>query len=79
MAVFSATDCYFLKYLCKWFAYLDMRITRKEILARLKDRIVVMDGAMGTMIQKLHLDNPSEGRGVGGNLDMLNLVDPEGI
>jgi 5-methyltetrahydrofolate--homocysteine methyltransferase len=55
------------------------RVTRKEILARLKDRIVVMDGAMGTMIQKLHLDNPSEGRGVGGNLDMLNLVDPEGI
>lgn len=79
MAVFSATDCYFLKYLCRQNAYLDMRITRKEILARLKDRIVVMDGAMGTMIQKLHLDNPSERRGVGGNLDMLNLVDPEGI
>ena len=38
-----------------------------------------MDGAMGTMIQMLHLDNPSEGRGVGGNLDMLNIVDPEGI
>ena len=34
---------------------------------------------MGTMIQMLHLDNPSEGRGVGGNLDMLNIVDPEGI
>ena len=58
---------------------LHRRITRKEILARLADRIVIMDGAMGTMIQMLHLDNPSEGRGVGGNLDMLNIVDPEGI
>ena len=44
MAVLSATDCYFLKYLCKWFAYLDMWITMKEILASVKDRIFVMDG-----------------------------------
>ncbi|MBQ1882960.1 MAG: homocysteine S-methyltransferase family protein, partial [Bacteroidales bacterium] len=55
------------------------RITRREILARMRDRILVLDGAMGTMIQMLHLDNPSAGKGVGGNLDMLNLVNPEGI
>lgn len=45
----------------------------------MRDRILVLDGAMGTMIQMLHLDNPSAGKGVGGNLDMLNLVNPEGI
>ncbi|MBO4692574.1 MAG: methionine synthase [Bacteroidales bacterium] len=52
-------------------------ITRKEILARLRDRIIIMDGAMGTMIQQRGLD--SAGCGVSGNLDMLNLVNPDGI
>ena len=52
-------------------------ITRKEILARLRDRIIIMDGAMGTMIQQRGLD--SAGSGVSGNLDILNLVNPDGI
>ena len=52
-------------------------ITRKEILTRLRDRIIIMDGAMGTMIQQRGLD--SAGCGVSGNLDMLNLVNPDGI
>lgn len=54
-------------------------ITRKEILARLRDRIIIMDGAMGTMIQQRGLDSAEAGSGVNGNLDMLNLVNPNGI
>ncbi|MBP5229661.1 MAG: methionine synthase [Bacteroidales bacterium] len=54
-------------------------ITRKEILARLRDRIIIMDGAMGTMIQQRGLDSAEAGSGVNGNLDMLNLVNPDGI
>ena len=43
----------------------------------MRDRIIIMDGAMGTMIQQRGLD--SAGSGVSGNLDMLNLVNPNGI
>ncbi len=38
-----------------------------------------MDGAMGTMIQQRGLDSAEAGSGVNGNLDMLNLVNPNGI
>ena len=38
-----------------------------------------MDGAMGTMIQQRGLDSAEAGSGVNGNLDMLNLVNPDGI
>ncbi|MBR4438836.1 MAG: homocysteine S-methyltransferase family protein [Bacteroidales bacterium] len=48
----------------------DGRITRQEILARVDDRVIIMDGAMGTMLR---------GQGVSGNLSELNLTDPEWV
>ena len=48
----------------------DGRITRQEILARVDDRVIIMDGAMGTMLR---------GQGVSGNLSELNLTDPERV
>ena len=45
----------------------------------MRDRIIIMDGAMGTMIQQRGLDSAEAGSGVSGNLDMLNLVNPDGI
>ena len=48
----------------------DGRITRQEILARVDDRVIIMDGAMGTMLR---------GQGVSGNLSEMNLTDPERV
>lgn len=46
------------------------RITSDQLLARGDDRVIIMDGAMGTMLR---------GQGVSGNLSELNLTDPERI
>jgi 5-methyltetrahydrofolate--homocysteine methyltransferase len=66
----------------------DPRAKRIEALKRaLKERIVVMDGAMGTMIQALKLDEAgfrgerfkAHEKELRGNNDLLNLTKPEAI
>lgn len=46
-------------------------MNREAIIERMQKRILVLDGAMGTQIQKLKLG--------ANNMDMLNLTDPEAI
>ena len=48
------------------------RISRAEIEARMRDHILVLDGAMGTMIQRLKLSSNN-------NMDALNLFSPDSI
>ena len=64
-----------------------MRKTPYNIAGLLKDRILVLDGAMGTMIQKLKFDE-SDYRGhrfkdynrpLKGNNDLLSLTQPDAI
>ncbi|MFQ5935308.1 MAG: homocysteine S-methyltransferase family protein, partial [Acidiferrobacterales bacterium] len=53
----------------------------------LKERILVLDGAMGTMIQALGLDEPQfrgerfaeHSRELKGNNDLLNITQPDAI
>ena len=61
---------------------------REEILSLLRERIVVLDGAMGTMIQKLPLKEEDFrhgapfaacGKGLKGNNDCLNVTRPDVI
>jgi 5-methyltetrahydrofolate--homocysteine methyltransferase len=60
---------------------------RTEFLAQLKKRILVLDGAMGTMIQALKLDEEGYrgarfdawNREVRGNNDLLNLSRPDAV
>ena len=61
--------------------------TRAEFLGQLKERILVLDGAMGTMIQALKLDEEGYrgarfdawNREVRGNNDLLNLSRPDAV
>jgi len=61
--------------------------TRAKFLAAMKERILVLDGAMGTMIQALKLDEDGYrgarfdawNREVRGNNDLLNLSRPRSI
>jgi 5-methyltetrahydrofolate--homocysteine methyltransferase len=61
--------------------------TRSEFLAQLKQRILVLDGAMGTMIQALKLDEEgfrgarfdAWNRELRGNNDLLNLSRPDAV
>jgi 5-methyltetrahydrofolate--homocysteine methyltransferase len=61
--------------------------TRAKFLAAMKERILVLDGAMGTMIQALKLDEEGYrgarfdawNREVRGNNDLLNLSRPRSI
>jgi 5-methyltetrahydrofolate--homocysteine methyltransferase len=61
--------------------------TRAEFLALICERILVLDGAMGTMIQALKLDEggysgarfDAWNREVRGNNDLLNLSRPEAV
>ena len=61
--------------------------TRSEFLALMQQRILVLDGAMGTMIQALKLDEEGYrgarfdawNREVRGNNDLLNLSRPEAV
>ena len=60
---------------------------RAELAALMKERILVLDGAMGTMIQELKLDEEGYrgarfdawNREVRGNNDLLNLSRPDAI
>jgi 5-methyltetrahydrofolate--homocysteine methyltransferase len=61
---------------------------KRTVLARLlRDRILILDGAMGTMIQRLQLDEAAyrgarfagHPRDLRGNHDLLNLTQPEVI
>ena len=60
---------------------------REAFLAAIKERILVLDGAMGTMIQELKLDEQGYrgarfdawNRDVRGNNDLLNLSRPDAI
>ena len=60
---------------------------RSEFIGLLKERILVLDGAMGTMIQGLKLDEEGYrgarfdawNREVRGNNDLLNLSRPEAV
>ncbi|HEX5210287.1 MAG TPA: methionine synthase [Pseudolabrys sp.] len=64
-----------------------MRDLRKELTDLLRQRILVLDGAMGTMIQALKLDEEGYrgarfdawNREVRGNNDLLNLSRPEAV
>src|SRR6201998_3657774 len=69
----------------KWRLLLDRRETRIAALKNLlKERIVILDGAMGTMIQAQQLDEaafrggefPKHPRYLRGNFDVLNLTQP---
>src|SRR6478736_1597493 len=63
------------------------RSVRSEFIGLLKERILVLDGAMGTMIQGLNLDEEGYrgarfdawNREVRGNNDLLNLSRPDAI
>src|SRR5471030_570594 len=60
---------------------------RAALLATMKERILVLDGAMGTMIQELKLDEQGYrgarfdawNREVRGNNDLLNLSRPDAV
>ena len=64
-----------------------MRDVRQEFTELLRRRILVLDGAMGTMIQALKLDEEGYrgarfdawNREVRGNNDLLNLSRPEAV
>ncbi|HLV77107.1 MAG TPA: methionine synthase [Marinobacter sp.] len=62
----------------------DRNIRLEQLRQALKERIIVLDGAMGTMIQKQKLDEAAFrgerfadfGRDLQGNNDLLNLTQP---
>lgn len=58
---------------------LKKRICRGEILARMSSRIVILDGAMGTMIQRGKIDSACGCCSVKGNMDMLNITNPSAV
>src|SRR5574338_687513 len=65
----------------------DKPTTRDLLAAAMRERILVLDGAMGTMIQELKLDEQGYrgarcdawNRQVRGNTDLLNLSRPRAI
>ncbi len=57
---------------------MNSRVSKCEIIERLKRRILILDGAMGTMIQREEL-SPEDFRGGAGNNDVLNLTRPDVI
>ena len=52
------------------------RVPKCEIIKRLKERILILDGAMGTMIQREAL-SAEDFRGGTGNNDILNITRPD--
>ena len=54
------------------------RVSKCDIIERLKSRILILDGAMGTMIQREGLDLDAF-RGGAGNNDILNITSPQVI
>ena len=57
---------------------MNSRVSKCEIIERLKSRILILDGAMGTMIQKEGL-SLEDFRGGAGNNDVLNITRPDVI
>ena len=64
----------------------DGRITRQEILARVDDRVIIMDGAMGTMLRGSHSICGNEASNsvkrketFPPSMCLLNLTDPERV
>ena len=64
----------------------DGRITRQEILARVDDRVIIMDGAMGTMLRGSHSICGNEASNsvkrketIPPSTCLLNLTDPERV
>ena len=48
------------------------RISRAEIERRMRNHILILDGGLGTLIQRRKLSKD-------GNMDMLNILNPDGI
>jgi 5-methyltetrahydrofolate--homocysteine methyltransferase len=57
---------------------MEGRVTKQELVKRMNSRILILDGAMGTMLQKYNLD-PTDFRGGAGNNDILNITRPDVI
>ena len=65
----------------------DGRAVRAALTQAARERILVLDGAMGTMIQDLRLDEAGfrgarfrdHGRDLKGNNDILNLSQPDAV
>ena len=57
---------------------MNSRVSKCEIIERLKSRILILDGAMGTMIQREGL-SPEDFMGGAGNNDVLNITRPDVI
>ena len=49
------------------------RVTKCDFIKRMRERILILDGAMGTSIQKYAL-SPDDFLGGKGNNDILNLT-----
>lgn len=58
---------------------LHNRIDRGAILSRMGSRIIILDGAMGTMIQRGKIDSKCGCCSVQGNMDMLNITNAAAI
>lgn len=57
---------------------MNNRVSKCDIIERLKSRIHILDGAMGTMIQRENL-TLEDFRGGAGNNDILNITSPQVI
>lgn len=57
---------------------MEGRVTKQELIQRMNSRILILDGAMGTMLQKYNLE-PADFRGGAGNNDILNITRPDVI
>ena len=52
------------------------RVLKRDVLQRLKEKIFILDGAMGTMLQRENL-SPEDFKGGAGNNDILNIPRPD--
>ncbi|MBR4883041.1 MAG: homocysteine S-methyltransferase family protein, partial [Bacteroidales bacterium] len=57
---------------------MEGRVTKQELVKRMNSKILILDGAMGTMLQKYNLE-PEDFRGGAGNNDILNITRPDVI
>lgn len=57
---------------------MEGRVTKQELVKRMNSKILILDGAMGTMLQKYNLE-PTDFRGGAGNNDILNITRPDVI
>ncbi|MBQ3522513.1 MAG: homocysteine S-methyltransferase family protein, partial [Bacteroidales bacterium] len=52
------------------------RVLKRDVLQRLKEKILILDGAMGTMLQRENLSS-EDFKGGAGNNDILNITRPD--